>query len=81
MNAMKAFLEVGQKYLVSRAPDEKRLSPRQGEIVMFEGGGYSRYDGFYLYAFSTLEGEQRIWTLPKDDANDLWMRFFEPVRE
>jgi len=52
---------------------------REGEVLVFQRDGYSRYDNSFVYEFLNATGELKSWYLHEDKPIDLWRDFFEPI--
>lgn len=69
--------QVGQRYRVLAAlppPSSQDLAP--GETVIYQGSGYSRYDGASIHYFLTESGETREWWLSDKDEADQSLTLF-----
>lgn len=72
-----APFRVGARYRVVKSappPSSPALSP--GEIVTYQGSGYSRYDGYSIYYFLTESGLVHEWWLGDDDPVETWQPLF-----
>jgi hypothetical protein len=73
---------VGRTYRVRRDFTAHAVSFAAGEVLVYRGDVYSRYDGFTGYSFQKAGTEQfRSWEVFDDEDVEIWRELFEEVHE
>jgi hypothetical protein len=71
-------IRVGGRYMTTKSvrsfPADESLC--EGEIVVYQGSGYSRYDPSSIYAFISESGPGRSWLLHDDEPIEHWLSLF-----
>jgi hypothetical protein len=69
---------VGGRYVTTKSvrsfPADESLC--EGEIVVYQGSGYGRYDSSSIYAFTSESGQERSWWLHDDEPMEQWLSLF-----
>ena len=76
-----SLFQAGQRYR-ARSAFKGLVGPDfvADEVLVFNVGGYSRYDECYVYEFrSEISGERKNWWLDDGTSADSWRTFFEAI--
>lgn len=74
------FFYVGTRYRVKKVPAGSSF--REGELLVFTGGGFSPYDSAHVYEFRSLsDGSKKAWLLQEDDLLSRREEYFERLPE
>ena len=69
---------VGARYMMTKSVRSSLADESlcEGEIVVYQGSGYSRYDSLSIYAFISESGQERSWFLHDDEPMEDWPSLF-----
>jgi hypothetical protein len=73
------FFYVGETYRAKKS-FTVGSSFREGELLIFTGGGFSPHDNAHFYEFRSLADESsKAWVLGEDDPLSLREEYFERI--
>ncbi len=72
-----SFFETGKEYKVLQSFYFGKSTFTKGEKLIYQSGGFSRYDDCYLYEFDDKNGNRKVCRLAPDSDEKEILRYFK----